>query len=193
MEAEAPVSDERLGQLFIRHQDRLFRLAWRMLADREEARDAVQETYLRAARSGEALPEASSGAEAWLVRTLVNYCRDLHRRRLIRRAFELFRPVPPPPTNPEADAVSRSLVLSALVKLPARQRAIVVLHDLEDHPISTISELLKLKAATVRWHLAAARKSLSKRFASLPELPPERQVESWHDPNCQTATGSEST
>ena len=67
-EREETVGDDathRLGRLFDAHHRRLFTLACRMTGDREDARDLVQETFVRAA-GARALPENGSGAEAWL-------------------------------------------------------------------------------------------------------------------------------
>ena len=74
----------RLGRLFDAQHQRIYNLARRMSRDPEEARDLLQETFLRAARRWHALPEDDRGAEAWLVRTAVNLCRDLGRRRFVR-------------------------------------------------------------------------------------------------------------
>ena len=54
--------------------------SYRMLGSFEEAEDAVQETFLRVARSASAVPDGPSSEEAWLVRILVNLCRDGWRR-----------------------------------------------------------------------------------------------------------------
>ena len=76
--ADTPQADagERLGQLFDAHHLRLYRLARRMLSSADEARDAVQETFLRAARAASTIPAGSPHEEAWLVRVLINICRD---------------------------------------------------------------------------------------------------------------------
>jgi len=71
------VESERLGELFDAHHQRLYRLARRISRDPEEARDLVQETFLRAARHERPLARGTLDEEAWLVRTLVNLCRDL--------------------------------------------------------------------------------------------------------------------
>ena len=67
----------RLGTLFDTHHQRLFRLARRLSRHPEDAHDIVQETFLRAARSPRSIPNGHSSEEAWLVRVLINICRDL--------------------------------------------------------------------------------------------------------------------
>ena len=62
----------RLGSLFDTHHQRLYRLARRLSRSTEDARDLVQETFLRAARSPDSIPEGVSREEAWLVRMVLN-------------------------------------------------------------------------------------------------------------------------
>src|SRR5215468_3094126 len=86
---EAVTSDrsaraEAVGRLFDRHHARLYRLALRMIWGGDDARDLVQESFLRAIEHP--LPDDPAAAERWLVRVLVNLCRDRHRRGVVRRA-----------------------------------------------------------------------------------------------------------
>ena len=158
---EAASPPERLGELFDLHHARLYRLARRMSHDAEEAHDLVQEAFLRAARRGGALPAGEGPGEAWLVRTLVNLCRD--RRRWLRvraRAAEGLPDPEPRTSDPESAAAARAAVQAALARLPARRRAVIVLHELEDTPVAEIARLLGLQRVTVRWHLAAGRRDL---------------------------------
>ena len=152
---------EQLGDLFDAHQARLYRMARRMSGDAEEARDLVQETFLRAARRPGSLPPSEPGREAWLVRTLVNLCRDRRRRRRVR---ETSPPEPAPAASrfpdPESAAVARVVVESALAQLPPRRRAVVVLHELEERGVAEIAALLGVARVTVRWHLSAGRQEL---------------------------------
>lgn len=160
LETAATAPTDRLAALFDIHHERLFRLARRLSGDREEARDLVQETFLRAARRPAALPPEASGGEAWLVRTLVNLCRDRYRRLVVRRRAALERREEPPP-HPEAAAVARATIRRALALLPPRRRTVVVLHELEGVPAAAVARLLGISQITVRWHLAAARKQLA--------------------------------
>jgi RNA polymerase sigma-70 factor (ECF subfamily) len=161
-------SDDLLAGLFNRHQARLYRLAKRMSGNSETARDLVQETFLRAARRCE-LPAAESSREAWLVRVLVNLCRDRWRRRRVRQRHEDDLPVPPVTGDPESSAVARATVRSALARLKPRRRAVLVLRELEGVPATQIARLLGLRPATVRWHLSVGRKELSKLLLAEPE------------------------
>jgi len=154
---------ERLAQLFEAHHERLFRLARRMAADPEEAHDLVQEAFLRAARQPGAVPPGEPAGEAWLVRVLVNLCRDRFRRLAVRARArdELGREAGESP-HPEMAALARAAVQAALARLSPRRRAVVVLHELEEVPVERVARLLGISQVTVRWHLAAARKELAK-------------------------------
>ena len=77
--AKVRVDVTALESLFDRHQAALWRLGMRMLGDPDRAHDLVHDTLLRAL--GRELPGDEDRARAWLMRTLVNLCRDLHRRR----------------------------------------------------------------------------------------------------------------
>jgi RNA polymerase sigma-70 factor (ECF subfamily) len=152
---------DRLGRLFDGQHQRIYNLARRMTRDPEAARDLLQETFLRAARRWHALPADDSGAEAWLVRTAVNLCRDLGRRRFVRDRdyHKIDRPTAWAP-NPERRAVARAAVEVALAQLPPKRRAVVILTELEGHDSNGVAHLLGMPAATVRWHLSKARKHL---------------------------------
>ena len=150
---------DRLAGLFDAHQQRLFHLALRLCSDREEARDLVQETFLRAARQ----PGAVAG-EPWLVRTLVNLCRDRYRRLAVRSRAreELTREGKQERVHPEETQVARATVKAALARLAPRRRAVLVLHELEGRPVRDVARLLGVTEVTVRWHLLAARRELAK-------------------------------
>ena len=153
------MSSERLEQLFDDHHQRLYRLARRLCLDGEEARDLVQETYLRAARHVASVPQGDAG-EGWLVRVLVNLTRDRARRLRVRQRADRRRPSAAPARSPESEVVARDTVHKALGRLPPRRRAVIVLHYLEDLPIGEIAVLLGISRVTVRYHLAAGRRGL---------------------------------
>jgi RNA polymerase sigma-70 factor (ECF subfamily) len=153
---------ERVAALFDAHHQRLFRLARRLSRDTESARDVVQETFLRAARSTRSVPEGPSHEEAWLVRVLINICRDRWRQAAVRQHHAPALAQPSASPHPEAALIARSLVRTALAKLPPRRRAILVMYELEGATIPAIGRLLGISAVTVRWHLSVGRREMAR-------------------------------
>jgi len=152
-------TEDRLARLYDRFSARLYRFALRMARDDGEAKDLVHDAYIRAARDLRRVPEIDSEAMAWLIRVVVNLARDRHRRAIVRDAFAFA--TRREPHDPRPALVAGASVRAALASLPPRQRAVVALHHLDGEPVSVIAAMLDLAPATVRWHLAAARKRLA--------------------------------
>lgn len=165
---ESEAVPDRLELLFDAHRERLHRLALRLSRDADSARDLVQETFLRAARSIGSVPEGRSREEAWLVRVLVNLSRDQRRRQRARGPHETIADDHPGDARVEEAAVARATVRRALAMLPPRRRAVVVLHELEELSVADIAKLLGVARVTVRWHLAAGRRSLARILRATP-------------------------
>jgi RNA polymerase sigma factor (sigma-70 family) len=159
---EADAAADRLGSLFDAHHQRLYRLARRLSRSADEARDLVQDTFLRAARAPASVPAGASAEEAWLVRVLVNLCRDRWRQMTNRERLD--RATAPPAiesTNPEDALVARSVVWRALATLDPRRRAVLVMYELEGVPVEIIARTLRVTSVTVRWHLSKGRRQLA--------------------------------
>src|SRR4051812_36539424 len=71
--------DEAFGQLVDRHHDRCSRIAYRILGNREDAEEAVQDAFLRAYKALASYEERER-FQAWLTRILVNQCRTMRAR-----------------------------------------------------------------------------------------------------------------
>lgn len=157
---EAEAAGDRLGTLFDVHHQRLYRLARRLSRNADEARDLVQDTFLRAARAPASLPSGASAEEAWLVRVLVNLCRDRWRQTTNRE--RLGRAAPRDiESDPERALVAKSVVWAALATLDPRRRAVLVMHELEGVPVEAIARTLGVTSVTVRWHLSKGRRLLA--------------------------------
>jgi len=155
---------ERLAALFDTHHQRLYRLARRLSRNADDARDLVQETYLRAAQSIGSVPSGTTREEAWLVRVLVNICRDGWRRAAVRHRHDPVHAADAPVqswSNQERALVARSTVWRALDALTPRRRAIVILYEIEGTSIGAIAALLGVTPVTVRWHLSRGRRELA--------------------------------
>ena len=164
VEVQLTDATERLAALFDTHHKRLYRLARRLSKNAEDARDLVQDTYLRAAQSIGSVPSGAAHEEAWLVRVLINVCRDGWRRTAVRHRYDplhaadaAVRVCP----DQERELVARSTVWRALDTLTPRRRAVVILYELEGTAIGDIAALLGVSPVTVRWHLARGRRELA--------------------------------
>ncbi|HEX5936485.1 MAG TPA: sigma-70 family RNA polymerase sigma factor [Actinomycetota bacterium] len=137
-----------LEQLYREHGNRLW---WALVAfsgDREIASDAESEAFAQALRRGEAIRDPL----AWVWRAAFRIAAgELQRRRTA--AAPLFDSTYEPP-EPAAH------VTEALRRLPAQQRAAVVLHYYADRPIREIAELLGTSSSTVAVHLHRGRNRL---------------------------------
>src|SRR5262245_7272046 len=165
--AEACATDPaaRLAALFDAHYERLYRLARRLSSNADDARDLVQETFLRAARTPGSVPVGAASEEAWLVRVLINVCRDGWRRKAIRTRLDpaLAAEVrPQAASSQEAELSARTTGWTALGALGPLRRAIVVLYELEGVAIPAIAKLLGVAPVTVRWHLSLGRRQLAR-------------------------------
>jgi RNA polymerase sigma-70 factor (ECF subfamily) len=152
----------RLGSLFDTHHQRLHRLARRLSRTAEDARDLVQETFLRAARHAASVPEGAGHEEAWLVRVMINVARDKWRQMAVRKrgATEIANSAVEVSSS-ESALLARSIIWQALQRLPPRRRAILVLYELEGTAIPAIARLLGVSSVTVRWHLSVGRRELA--------------------------------
>jgi RNA polymerase sigma-70 factor (ECF subfamily) len=163
-EQRASRVSDRLAELFDAHHERLYRLARRMSRDPDTARDLVQETFLRAARRPGSIPSGVPREEAWLVRVLVNLCRDRWRqtrtreRLTVEGAGTAISAAP----NPESALIARAVVWHALNDLPPRRRAVLIMNELEGVSIQTIARTLGVTQTTVRWHLSVGRREMAR-------------------------------
>jgi RNA polymerase sigma-70 factor (ECF subfamily) len=165
-DAETGVPTERLAAMFDAHADRLYALARRLAVNADSARDLVQETFLRAARSMPSIPVELSKEEAWLVRVLVNIQRDEWRKAGVReRSRALLRESAISDGNVESALIAKRTIWRALDALAPRRRAIIVMCELEGMSIGAIASLLGVTRTTVRWHLSMGRSELKRALA----------------------------
>lgn len=152
---------EALQVLVARHSRPLFRLAYRMTGNAQDAEDLVQETFLRAHR---ALPrfEARAQPSTWLYRICANAALDLLRKRRTHGvAPSLDDPEGGMPeealtaagAGPERLLLSREAagqLEAAMATLSPTERAAFALRHLEERSIAEIGEILGLRTAATK-------------------------------------------
>ena len=147
---------EAFASLVRLHQRRAYAVARAIVLTHEDAEDAVQEGFLHAYRAlHRFLPDQAFGA--WLNRIVANAALDITRRRKVREADSLADTIASPFADPaESDELRRKLT-RALATLGERQRAVLVLHDVEGFKHAEIGRMLGIPEGTARSDLHHAR------------------------------------
>lgn len=154
------------SELVRRHQRRAYAVARAIVINHEDAEDAVQEAFLHAYRAIDRfLPDQAFGA--WLHRIVANAALDVTRRRKVRDADELPETVASPFRDPAEKGELRARLTEALNTLPARQRAVIVLHDVEGYKHAEIGQMLDIPEGTARSDLHYARSQLRQILGAL--------------------------
>lgn len=153
--------------LVTRHMKRAFSVAYRLLGQREDAEDLVQEAFLAALEKIDTFQSGRSFAP-WFYRILVNRGLNARKSRSLRRMEELPTEITDHAHSPLRETERSELreqLTGAMAHLPPRQQAIVQLFEVEGFSSLEIAEILDLSDGTVRWHLHQARAKLREALA----------------------------
>jgi len=160
------------------YQDALFALVVRMVPDRDQAADAVQEAFFSAFRN---LASFRGGSvKSWLNRIAVNAAMDTQRarkRRPVQPYPELEDESWQPPADEAADPVTTALTLerttilnAALATITADQRTAIVLFDVEGYDYQEIADMTGVSLGTVKSRIHRGRLALRDRLADRMDL-----------------------
>lgn len=157
-------------ELVRQHADRVYRLAYRLSGNQQDAEDLTQETFIRVFRS---LQNYQPGTfEGWLHRITTNLFLDMVRRRARIRMEALpedYDRVPATDPDPEQiyhDARLDADLQAALDSLPPEFRAAVVLCDIEGLSYEEIATTLDVKLGTVRSRIHRGRQAIRDHLAA---------------------------
>lgn len=158
-----------LDDLISHHGKTVIRVALRMLGSLDEARNAAQEVFLRAHRYG-ASRDLRLDPCPWLCRITVNVCNETLGRRRRRAELPLAESerehlrTPPGegscPENGLLEKERRDILARGLLTLPERERAAVILRDVEGLSTAEAARALGTSEATVRSHSSHGRRRL---------------------------------
>jgi len=152
--------EDALATLFERHHARIHSLCARLVSV-ADADDLVQETFLRVYRHASTFA-GGAGFTPWLYRIARNVCIDRGQRvsRETSVEHEWARMVATDRTSDAAGGIERRRLLeTALARLPAPDREVIVLSIMRDLPYAEVAEVLgcSMAAARVRLHRAISR------------------------------------
>jgi len=167
---------EAFGVLVTRYQDRLYPTIFRLTGCADEARDLLQDAFLRAFEKLDRF-QGESSFYTWIYRIAVNLALSGRRRR--RPVLRLSRepggvPIDPPYDSAESDpsaplqrAERDRMIQDALNALAPDHRAVVVMKEFDGLQYEEIGAMLEIPIGTVRSRLHRARCELRDRLKSL--------------------------
>ncbi len=147
------MNTEEFAERIVEYTDRMYRIARTILKNDEDCRDAMQEACLRAWEKRHTLREEQYFG-TWLIRILINECRNIQRK---RRPVVSIDAVAEPSVPPPDPALS-----IALEHLPEKLRLPLVLHVSEGLSHAEISLILHLPRTTIAGRIHRAKEQLRK-------------------------------
>lgn len=177
----------RFDELMKRTYKKVYNMAYRLSGNAADAEDLTQEAFYRAYRSFDNY-EGDKPFENWILRIVSRLFLDLlrHRRRRVSTVSydaplqkeggeeDLFFEKADHSVNPESELLNGILseeMEAALMSLPAEQRLVVLLADIEAIPYKDIAEILDAPIGTIRSRLHRTHKAL------------RRKLENWENQN----------
>ena len=165
---------EAFSQIYARYERQVFRHAYRLLGNREDADDVKQETFVKAYQAiGKFRSDA--GVQTWLLKICGNLCRDRiksweHRKVEYHSEYGHDLACPHASSNDPLNIVQRTesteIIMRALFELPIPQREIIVLHDIEERDYKEIGVILDCTPISAKLRLFRARRNLQNRVKS---------------------------
>jgi RNA polymerase sigma-70 factor (ECF subfamily) len=155
-------------RIMIHSQRRVMAVTWRMLGNEADARDASQEVFLRVYKYIKRFRQ-DEDFFAWLYGITLNVCRDFLKKRkddsnrfvpLSERAEAMVFDIAADAESIVVQAQHRELIAKAIALLPFKERASIVLRDMEGCSTEEVARVMKSSATTVRSQISSARKKI---------------------------------
>jgi RNA polymerase sigma-70 factor (ECF subfamily) len=152
-------------------KNKLFRFAFRLLGSSEEAKDVVQEVFIRVWNGREQLSDIHN-MEAWCMRITKNLSLDRLRTRQRRATDSLadgFDKEVDALTPYERTEISESMktIGQLIAALPEKQRQVIHLRDIEGYSYNEICEILELDMSQVKVSLFRARNAVREQLVKM--------------------------
>lgn len=153
---------------FLPYHRKLYRVAFLLMKNAQDAEDMVQEAYLKLWKKRDELPTDIASVEAYCVTLTKNLCYDALRT---SHPEEDGRPPEELPlagsSNPAQETERRDEaghVMRLIGQLPEQQRQVILMRDVDDRPMEEIEQRTGLSAVNIRVMLSRARKKIREQF-----------------------------
>ncbi len=140
------------------HRGTVYRLAYSVVKNGEDADDITQETFVKLYRSKEVFG-SSENVKAWLIRVTINLAKDTLRSSWYRHRADLDDNIP-------VESKEEGWLLDCVKQLKPEDSAVIYLFYYEGYSVNEIAQLRKTTSSAVRTRLTRARKQLKEMLTS---------------------------
>ena len=156
---------------FLPCHPKLYRVAFRLMGNAQDAEDMVQETYLRLWKKREELPPDIGSMEAYSVTIIRNLCLDVLKAPQVEEEHRPIEELDIPQASSIVHEVElkdeTSIVQRIIGTLPEQQRQIVKMRDVDDCSYEEIEQITGLTTVNIRVLLSRARKKIREQFNAI--------------------------
>lgn len=164
------------AELVALYQDKLFHMAYRMLNNRQEAEDVVQETFLRVHKNLERYDE-NLKFSTWIYRIATNLCIDRLRKRKPTYSLDAessehegldgYSMIPSDNRTPESEMLlseTQRIIHEAIDSLPPKYKTVMMLRYIQELSLQEISDVLDMPVTTIKTRVHRGREFLRKKL-----------------------------
>ncbi|MHA6481036.1 RNA polymerase sigma factor SigW [Paenibacillus sp. strain BS8-2] len=158
------------------YQDKLFHMAYRMLSNRQEAEDVVQETFLRVYKNLDRFDE-SLKFSTWIYRIATNLCIDRLRKRKPTYSLDAesseyegldgYSMIPGDNRTPESELIlsdTQRIIHQAMETLPPKYKSVMMLRYIQDLSLQEVGDILGMPVTTIKTRVHRGREFLRKKL-----------------------------
>lgn len=167
--------EEAFAALFQKYKNLVYKTAYLMLGDANEAEDVLQEVFIQVHKSLHTFQRTKGAFTTWLHRVTINRC--LNRRRKRRSSFlsldkSSSSSLASRSPSSESRTVEEEAVRQAVSRLSEKQQAVVILRYYWELPYAEIAQILDIPVGTVKSRLNLALRTIRKELGALTEDAP---------------------
>ena len=147
-------------------KDKLYRFALKYMQDDEEAKDAVQEVFLKLWKKKDEM-HTYKNMEAWCMRLTRNYCLDKIKSKAYQASGKYEFDLQDKARNPYQDTEMNDTmgkIYRLMEELPGKQKEVIHLRDVEGYSYQEISDILQIDMKHVKINLFRARRFLRQKL-----------------------------
>ncbi|MGO4372369.1 RNA polymerase sigma factor SigW [Paenibacillus sp. 2TAB19] len=164
------------AELVSLYQDKLFHMAYRMLNNRQESEDVVQDTFLRVYKNLDRYDETLKFS-TWIYRIATNLCIDrLRKRKPVysldaesseHEGLDGYSMIPSDDRTPETEMLlsdTQRIIHQAIETLPPKYKTVMTLRYMQDLSLQEIGDIMDMPVTTIKTRVHRGREFLRKKL-----------------------------